>query len=212
MKQYINHREISRFQEKQPLWNMGFNLHSHQRFTLPTHVRTWTRHASVWDPSALRSYPTWASTMQKGDNSAIGPWCEQDLQMSNGNKTPTGWFIGILVLACYNLNPYIVFCQYPMKGKDPSTNTTGRQPRRRGRNITTHLLKINRKSNTVPPGKDRWRNATPICLGLWWPLTIQHPFRGCAIYFHDGVCGATHLMIQKYVGKHINSILSLSVN
>ena len=44
---------------------------------------------------------------------------------------------------------------------------------------------------SIPPGKDRWL-ATPISLGLSWPLT-KSPFGSCAIYFHYGVTLPTTL-------------------
>ena len=41
----------------------------------------------------------------------------------------------------------------------------------------------------IAPGKDRWRNATTISLGLSWLLTIRHQIWDwrCAIYFHHSV-------------------------
>ncbi len=41
----------------------------------------------------------------------------------------------------------------------------------------------------IAPGKDRWRNATTISLGLSWLLTICHQIWEwrCAIYFHHSV-------------------------
>jgi len=41
----------------------------------------------------------------------------------------------------------------------------------------------------LPPGKDRWRNATPISLGLSWSLTKPH--------FGSGAAPSTFTMVYR---------------